>query len=171
MKQAAAAAGSSAKKIIVLGIGNRLMGDDGIGVRIVEALKEEEQSGDIRFTAGETDIGYCLDALAEGEFCVIVDGACTGQEPCTVSMLDLKEVLAQKRSSLCFHDFDLICAMKRENMIKDGVLITVEVGSVEFSADLSPLMLERFGEIVRKVKEILGNCECRSAGIPTGRIS
>ena len=106
------------KPVIVLGIGNRLMGDDGIGVRIIEALGQENTSEKVRFAAGETDIGYCLSELADGDLCIIVDGSCSGREPCTVDVIDLKEVFAQRRPALSFHDFDLIHAMKRENIDK-----------------------------------------------------
>jgi hydrogenase maturation protease len=143
------------KHTVVLGIGNRLMGDDGIGVRVVEALGQGNRSGKIRFAAGETDIDYCLNELAEAEVYVIIDGGCSGREPCSVDVIDLKEVFAQIRPALSFHDFDLIHAMKRENMIKEGILITIEVSSVGFSTELSHCMKERFEEIAREVKGII----------------
>jgi len=142
---------------IVLGVGNRLMGDDGIGVCIVEALGQENTSEKVRFAAGETDIDYCLSELADGDLCVIIDGGFFGKAPCSVEVLDLKEVFAQKRPALSFHDFDLIQAMKRENMMKEGILITIEVCDLGFSPELSILMRERFEEIVREIKVIVNS--------------
>lgn len=43
------------KEIVVLGIGNRLMMDDGIGVRLVEELDQREHVPYIRYVPGETD--------------------------------------------------------------------------------------------------------------------
>ena len=44
------------KQILVLGIGNRMMKDDGIGVRIAEALALENDLENVDYVAGETDI-------------------------------------------------------------------------------------------------------------------
>ncbi|HVI42208.1 MAG TPA: hypothetical protein VM577_16265, partial [Anaerovoracaceae bacterium] len=107
--------------------------------------------------AGETDIDYCLSELSDRDICVIVDGGRSGKEPGSVEVLTLQEVFSQRRTALFFHNFDLIQAMKRENMLKDGILITVEVCSVELSAELSPFMRERFEEIVREVKVIISS--------------
>lgn len=162
------------KRAVVLGVGNRLMGDDGIGVRIVEALGRSgtrvcgQESGEdgrrenspetIRFTAGETDIGYCLREIADSDLCIIIDGACTGKEPCSVSAASLKDVFRKMQPARSFHDFDLMHGMKRDGLWKEGILITVEVGFVGFSAELSPLMEERFDEILREVKAIVRSC-------------
>lgn len=162
------------KQAVVLGVGNRLMGDDGIGVRIVEALEQsgtrvcgqeigEDGRGEnspekIRFTVGETDVGYCLKELADSDLCIIVDGACTGRERCSVNATSLKDVFGKMRPVRSSHDFDLIHGMKRDGLWKEGILITVEVGFVGFSAELSPLMEERFDEILREVKAIVRSC-------------
>lgn len=138
--------------VVVLGIGNRLMGDDGIGVRIVEALAQDNTMKNIRFAAGETDIEYCLDELADADRAIIVDAAFLGDEPCAVNVVGLKDVLEQRRDARTFHDFDLIHGMKINNMLKEGILVTVEVRSVSFATELSPVMEDRFEELVCMVK-------------------
>lgn len=143
------------KHTVVLGIGNRLMGDDGIGVRVVEALGRENESENIRFTAGETDVCYCLDELAAGDIYILIDGACTGKAPGFVGVVDLRQVFTQRKAPFTFHDFDLFHAMKRMNLLKDGILITIEVCSLELSTELSPALQERFDTIVRHVKEVI----------------
>lgn len=140
------------KKITVLGVGNRIMGDDGIGVRIVEALAQDVTMRNFHFAAGETDIDYCLGELEDADRCIIIDASCFGKEPCSIAVQDLKDVFSQRRPACTFHDFDLIHGMKLRDMRKEGILITIEAGFIGFSADLSPLMQERFEEIVREVK-------------------
>ncbi|MEL7656543.1 MAG: hypothetical protein AAGU75_11620, partial [Bacillota bacterium] len=76
-------------------------------------------------------------------------------EPCSIGVFSLQDVYKQKRSALSFHDFDLIHAMKTENLLKEGMLITVEICSIGFSTELSPVMKEQFAQIVRQVKEII----------------
>lgn len=138
-----------------MGIGNRLMKDDGISVRIVEALAQGDTMKNVRFAAGETDIGYCLGELADADVCIIVDAACLGDKPCTIKVFDLEDILKQKRPVRSFHDFDLFHEMMINNLIKEGILVTIEVCSVSFSPELSPLLQERFGELIREIKMII----------------
>ena len=51
--------------IKVFGIGNILLGDDGIGVKVVEKLNESIKSigRDIEVIIGETDYLYCLNEI------------------------------------------------------------------------------------------------------------
>jgi hydrogenase maturation protease len=49
------------KKVIVVGIGSRLMTDDGVGVLLVEDLAPYfSDSPLIKLIPGETDVDYCL---------------------------------------------------------------------------------------------------------------
>ena len=144
-----------AGRIVVLWIGNRLMCDDGIGVRVAEALGREAQKSGIVFTAGETDIDYCLDVVSDADTCIIIDAARLGGTPCSVRVQDLEAVLERACSARTFHEYDLIRAMKREDLIRKGLLITVEVDSIRFSDELSPVMEECFEKIVQEVRELL----------------
>lgn len=143
------------KKVLVLGIGNRMMGDDGIGVHVAEALGQSKNLENVRLAVGETDTEFCLNLLEDADELILLDGANLGEEPGTVKTFPLNEVLLQRRSALSFHDFDLIHAMNQENIRKDGILITIEICSLSFSMELSPLLRERFSEIVREVEEII----------------
>ena len=40
---------SSGKRIIVLGVGNRLMGDDGFGPRVIDLLESTDLADDVEF--------------------------------------------------------------------------------------------------------------------------
>ena len=153
------------KNAVVLGIGNRLMGNDGIGVRLAEFLGQRNPYGNVRFIAGETDVDYCLNEVAGADACIIIDGACLEGDLYSVEVTDLKEIFAQKRPVASFHDFDLIHAMKMENMIKGGILITVEICSVELSEELSPPLRGRFYEIAEEVRDRIDRYLTFNAGL------
>ena len=154
------------KRGLVLGIGNRIMGDDGIGVRVVEALASDHVSEDIDFIAGETDVDFCLSQLSAADYCFIIDGSMLGKKPCAVDHFPLHDIYQQTRSVYSFHDFDLIHAMKAERILKDGLLITVEVCNIGFSLNLSPQMTEQFPGIVRSVKEIIDDYKSSIISLP-----
>jgi hydrogenase maturation protease len=67
------------QRTLVLGLGNDLLGDDGVGLRIVEELKERPALADFEFeTAGTAGLAL-LDILHGYERAYVVDSAVTGQ--------------------------------------------------------------------------------------------
>ena len=76
----------------IFGIGNILLGDDGVGVRVVEKIKEEIKniSEDIDVIIGETDYLYCLNQIEEDDTIVIIDSTYLDINPGYVSYFDLK---------------------------------------------------------------------------------
>lgn len=76
--------------VLVLGIGNALMGDDGVGARVVEALRAGAADGSLDLPAGiELVDGGTLGLgllpwLAEARAAVLVDAALVGGAPGTV---------------------------------------------------------------------------------------
>lgn len=153
-------------QLLVLGIGNRTMGDDGIGVRIVEALALENNLETVDFVAGETDVDFCLSKLLNADQCIIIDSGYLGKEPCSIGVFPLQQIYEQRRSMLSFHDFDLIHAMTTENLLKKGLLITIEICSIGYSTELSPLMEERFPRIIREIKEKIDDYKTSIISLP-----
>lgn len=143
----------ASKRKLIIGIGNPLMEDDGIGVRLAEILADDPELEEFAIAAGETDLDYCLSLIADAGCCILLDAAWLGDTPFTVRTQELGQVLKTPGSAHTFHDFDLIQAMRRYRMVKEGCMITVEVSSVSLSPGLSPAMQERLDEIVRSVKQ------------------
>ena len=59
--------------IKIIGIGNILMGDDGIGVKVVDVLEKKMKNMGIEFIKAETDVDYALDNIKDGDFLFIID--------------------------------------------------------------------------------------------------
>ena len=85
--------------IKIIAIGNRLMGDDGIALKVLEnidkdikKLKEDEKvNQEIEVIIGETDFMYSLDKIDDYDFVIILDSTALGVEPGRVTVLSLKE--------------------------------------------------------------------------------
>jgi hydrogenase maturation protease len=69
------------RSVLILGLGNPLRGDDGVGLRVVEALNQRELPEGVTALDGGTG-GFDLLHVLEGwERAVIVDAADVGREP------------------------------------------------------------------------------------------
>ena len=75
--------------VLVLGLGNVLLADDGVGVRAVEALERDfTPPAGVRILDGGTLGLALLGELAEARRIVLLDAVSTGDPPGTLVRLD-----------------------------------------------------------------------------------
>jgi hydrogenase maturation protease len=75
----------AAPSLLVVGLGNLLLSDEGIGVHVVRALAERYRLPPaVELIDGGTSGMDLLDALAQAERVIVVDAARTGRAPGTV---------------------------------------------------------------------------------------
>ncbi|MGD9089902.1 MAG: hydrogenase maturation protease, partial [Desulfobacterales bacterium] len=97
------------KQILVLGVGNILLKDDGIGVRIVEKLQQEYAfSPNVRLLDGGTLGLRLLEPITGADVLIVVDAIISGQPPGTIERLPL--AVLRKRISIknSLHQLDLL---------------------------------------------------------------
>ena len=144
----------------IFGIGNILLGDDGVGVRVVEKIKEEIKniSEDIDVIIGETDYLYCLNQIEEDDTIVIIDSTYLDINPGYVSYFDLKGCNKFIKYFNSQHESNLVNSILIENLNVKGYLIGIEIGKVDFSLELSKTIKDNFYniclDVLKYIKEI-----------------
>jgi hydrogenase maturation protease len=76
---------NSGKKTLVLGLGNVLMGDEGIGVHVVRALEQHALPAGVECLDGGTGGFILLEPLESADRIVLIDAAADGNPPGTVT--------------------------------------------------------------------------------------
>lgn len=142
--------------VLVLGIGNLIMTDDGVGVRVVQRLM-----GEYRFPEGVTvldggTLGLDLLMHLEGvERLLMVDAVETGGPPGTVVRLSGEEIPMALQTKLSPHQVglqDLLAVAELQgNRPAEMVLWGVQPESVELGMELSPAVAAQFDQLVEKV--------------------
>jgi len=103
--------------ILVLGIGNMLLTDDGVGVFAAQALQKEAWPENVRILEAGTfthDIFY----LFEGYDAVLVlDIVHCGGKPGTIYRLTEDELVKNEEQRLSLHDIDLIDSLNMAEML------------------------------------------------------
>jgi hydrogenase maturation protease len=74
-------------KTLVLGIGNLLMGDEGVGIRIIERLREKDALSGLEIVDGGTGGFHLFDYFLSYKRVFLVDGAMDGKKPGSLSLL------------------------------------------------------------------------------------
>ena len=90
--------------VLVLGLGNVLLGDDGIGAAAVDALERDYRiPAEVRLVEGGT-LGLSLLAeIAEARHVILVDAVATDGAPGTLVRLDGADVMDAVRDRLSVH--------------------------------------------------------------------
>lgn len=143
------------REMLVLGIGNRLMMDDGIGVYAVETLKRRNTNPGIRYVIGETDIYFCLHHIEKASYIIIVDAACFGKEPGTISAIPFEQVIKNPIQPISVHDSHLFDEIRMRGKGIDGVFIGIEPHEVNYCLNLSTKLQEQFIKIIEEIESII----------------
>ena len=151
---------------VVIGLGNPLRADEGIGVRIVQGLeaRPEEERRDVRLL----DIGTAglrlLDALSGADRAIIVDCTLMGEEPGTMLRFTREDVASRRdRASLGPHSGDLLhyvdLAASLGESPSEIVFFGIEPASLDYREELSPqlearlpLYLERIAREIERMR-------------------
>ncbi len=144
------------KHTLVLGLGNPLLGDEGIGVRVVEELSGLELPDGVEVAEGGT-AGVGLIGLMEGyQRVIVVDAADMGQPPGRVVRFTPSEAqfkMAETRLSL--HQIGLGEALALAEALEvapaEVVIIGVQPGRIAGRVGLSPEVERAIPQISKMV--------------------
>lgn len=142
------------KNVLVLGIGNRLMMDDGLGVRIVEILQNDSGISGIRYVLGETDIDYSLNEMEDADSLIIVDAVSTGMSAGVLSIFSL-EKYNSLNLGISAHNLHLLHMIPHIYPDLHVNIIGIEVERIDFGLELSHVIHEKLPEITSKVRAVI----------------
>ena len=155
-----AVSSDEAKHTLILGLGNPLLGDEGIGVRVVEELKGRELPDGVVVHEGGT-AGLGLIGLMEGyQRVIIVDAADMGQPPGHVVRFTPSEVqFKTAEAPLSLHQIGLGEALAVAEALEmapaELIIIGVQPSRLEMGVGLSPEVEGAIPQIVRMVLDEL----------------
>lgn len=138
-----------------IAIGNRIMGDDSIGIKVVEALSTQFIKKNIEVVLGETDIDYALSKIEDGDLLFILDSTYFNIVPGTVTFTPIKEAYIQYQQVYSQHQPSLIQLLNIYKKSVDGYIIGIEVSEIHFSLELSDILKEKFSNICDKVSDFI----------------
>ncbi len=145
------------KNIKVLGCGNTLVGDDGVGIRAIERLRQMELPQNVEVIDAGVGGLSILSWIEDADKVVIVDAVQTGNEPPgTVYRFTDRELPPSNMFMLSLHDLNLVDTINVGRMVQkmpdEIVIIGVEVKRVaEFTRELTPEVEAAVPEVMELV--------------------
>jgi hydrogenase maturation protease len=144
------------KKIAVVGIGNTLMGDEGVGVVLVNLLEKKRYTEKIDFIDAGTSFFNIVSFLRKYDKVVIIDTVYGGKAPGSVYRFEINDIEEiDNNGMLSLHDFGVIQSIKLQKIAggfpEDVVFFGVEPKRIELSLELSSEVQEKVDQIIDKI--------------------
>jgi hydrogenase maturation protease len=125
----------SNERILVLGVGNPLMGDDGIGPRVVELLQSGyEFAENVEMIDAGTMSFSILNLIREADHLIVVDAVRDTGHPAGTVMRMTPEQIAPNQIRHSMHDvalIDVLEAVELMGYIPSAVAIAVQIEDME----------------------------------------
>jgi hydrogenase maturation protease len=142
-----------------MGIGNVLMGDEGVGVHVARRLEQEALPSHVDVLDGGTGGFHLLSHLSSHERVVLIDATMDGQPVGTVSLTEPRYA-SDFPPTLTAHDIglrDLIVSAALLGDLPRMRLITVSIDDMQsMQLTLSPIVNAAVPRVLEQVWQLIG---------------
>jgi hydrogenase maturation protease len=153
---------NSVPKIIILGIGNILLKDEGVGVRVVEKLKSDFKfPSNIELIDGGTAGFGLIDLLEGAEHLIILDAVQGNDEPGSIYRFKFEDMPPNISKKFSPHQIGIIETLTLKKMlgkIPDTTIIAIQPKDcINWGTELTPEIENKIPNIVNLVIDELKN--------------
>ncbi|MBF0378974.1 MAG: HyaD/HybD family hydrogenase maturation endopeptidase [Desulfamplus sp.] len=148
------------KKLLVLGVGNILMMDEGIGVHAIHELLRQNWNKEIDEQIDLIDGGTFTQDIfylfVEYEKILVLDIVKGGQTPGTIYRLTENDLRQNQKQTLSLHDIDLLDSLSMAKMAgktPELYVLGIEPETINWSMELTPTLAELFPHYVELAKQ------------------
>lgn len=146
------------KDILVLGVGNLLLKDEGVGIHVIQALEKEELPPNVSLMDGGTGGLHLISWIQDYNRIIMVDATLDHSPPGTIRLIrpryatDFPPLMSAHEIGLR----DMIDAMILTEKLPDIQLIVVSAEDIsEVGMDLTPVVQAAVPKVVKMIKQIL----------------
>jgi hydrogenase maturation protease len=152
-------------RILLLGVGNILLRDEGVGVKtVLELDKEYDFSPNVQLLDGGTLGLRLLDPICEADHVIVVDAVRNGQPPGTLYRLDADDLHKSLTFKNSLHQFDLMETLAFAEVLgkrPSAVVVGIEPEDIspwglELTDTIRPWMPELCSRVLEEVTKAGG---------------
>jgi hydrogenase maturation protease len=145
-------------RVVIIGVGNLLLKDEGIGIHVIQALQEMVLPEDVRLIDGGTSPELWAYTRI-GDKLIIIDAAKAGGEKGAVYRFKPEDITAERGFLNSAHELGVIEALNlmtfAGNKPVDVVIIGIEPAEISPGLELSTVLRQKMPDIIKVVlKEI-----------------
>jgi hydrogenase maturation protease len=141
-------------RIIIAGLGNELLRDDGVGVHLTRKLAEKPPPGVTIIEAG-TAVWHLVDMLHDGDQLITIDAMLTGRESGTVVTMSGNDVQTIQRHNGA-HGLGITEALALNNIqLATVVVIGIEPAEITYGTTLTEVVTQALPHAEEAVRRIV----------------
>ena len=149
-----------ADKIVVLGTGNLLLRDEGVGVHLIQKLKEMEIGEGIELVDGGTSLLDFIPQAEDVSKLIIVDAVKLGGKPGTTYKICVDDSLLKGAKGMTsLHQLGVVETLaiaQKMGKLPYTVIIGIEPKEIGYGLELSPEVERKMGKIVNLILDEIG---------------
>jgi len=150
---------TSPKKFVILGVGNLLLSDEGIGVHTAYELMKMDLPPHVTVVEGGTDGFRLLNVITEADRLIVIDAVKGGNDPGSLYRFDINEVRnCPSGFKTSVHQIGILEVIDLSGLIgktPHTTVIGVEPKSLEMGMQLSPEVEAKIPRIIELISEEL----------------
>ncbi len=140
------------RPVLVLGIGNILLRDEGVGVRVIEAMRELPLPDHVELCDGGTAGADLLDILSDRRKVIVIDAMDAGAEAGTIYRLTLDDLLPTEAPHASLHEIGLLETIDMARCLgvhpHEVVIFGVKPGEISCGLELSSPVSQAIPRII-----------------------
>jgi len=142
---------------LILGIGNVLLKDEGVGVHALEALKDVALPGGTEKLDGGTSGADLVDWIAGREKVIVIDATAADGEPGTIYKFTIDDLIRKTYSIGSLHEFGFVETYLMAKQLgcapREVVIFGVQPAEIVFGLDLSSKVQRQIPRLLELVVE------------------
>jgi len=144
-------------KIVVLGVGNLLLRDEGVGVHLVHLLKAtNRQYSNVELIDAGTSMNIPA-IIDKADKLIILDAVNGGKEPGTIYHFNLEEIDHRWNIPLSFHQLGVLDSLRILELLgkkpKNIMVIGIEPKLIEWGTELTPEIQAKLPQVLKLIEE------------------
>jgi hydrogenase maturation protease len=143
--------------IVILGVGNLLLSDEGVGVHVAHKLMEMDLPAGVEVIEGGTDGFRLMNVVTEADRLIVVDAVKGGSLPGSIYRFDIKDAPSSPDAyKTSVHQIGILEIVHLSELIgqtPETTVIGVEPKSLEMGMALSPEVQEKIPKIIELILE------------------
>ncbi len=148
-------ADGSRRPVLILGIGNILLRDEGVGVRVIEQMREILLPDGVELVDGGTAGADLLDVLADRKKVIVIDAIQADCEPGTVLRFTANDLTQPDGVGMSLHELGLGQALNMTKQLgcepKEVVVFGIKPRDISCGLELSEEVTATLPKVVELV--------------------
>ncbi len=149
------------KKIVIIGIGNLLLKDEGIGIHVINELEKYKLPSNVEIYDGGTGGFKLIDLMHGAKRVIFIDAVETGKAPGTITTFkseDVRSMYPKKKYSL--HNTDLLEVIKMVELLEhppEIEIMGIQPKTINYGTTLSRELTDSIHDIISTIYNEIDN--------------